>query len=412
MRELIQRLTKELSAFVEQRDDLILLVSSTSQDSAIALKVLRDLDRASPADLFLLFADDFTDAASFVDLAVKHLKEEHRLASEGRAQAGEEPPRPLPDSLLRPGTPPAKRLHEALDVVHSWPPPQGGNRLVWAMFPAQVANWPEYLKLVASCLPRQAILPWMRGLRLIFRADEGFVLDSSPLAGARRVRQTRIDFGPDALSEDLRKTAENEKRPMADRMEALLSLAFLASAHGRFAEAETHFGTLLDYYRKIDHPLMEAMVANGLGEMAHRQGDLDKARAWFETAVPPIVAAKEALVMSNVVQNLAAVSYEQGRYADAEEYYDGLATLRECLVDEDGKAQALEWRGLSQEKQNAYEKAVLSWEEAELLCRVFELDHRRKPLLEHLRRAYKKLGMSERLAALEEEEGGRPAKTA
>ena len=113
--------------------------------------------------------------------------------------------------------------------------------------------------------------------------------------------------------------------------------------------------------------------------------------------------------MANVVQNLAAVAYEQKRYADAEEYYDGLATLKECLIDEDGKALALEWRGLSQEKQNVYEKAMLSWEEADLLCRVFELNHRHKPVLEHLRRAYRKLGMSEKLAALDGERRGQPA---
>lgn len=409
MRNLIDRFTKELRAFIEQRDDLVLLVGGTSEDSAIALEVLRDLDRASSADLFLLFANDFVDAASFVDSAVKHLQEEHHLASESRQQAGDEPPPPIPGSLLRAGSPPARRLHEAMDFAHSLLLPTGGNRLVWAMFPVQVTNWPEYYKLVSSCVPWKAIAPWMRGLRLVFRVDAGFALDSSPLAGARQTRLTRVDFGPDALQESFRKSAGNEKLPMADRMGALLSLALLASAHGRFAEAETHFGTLLDYYRKIDHPLMQAIVMNGLGEMAHRQGDLDKARAWFETAVPPIVEAKEAVVMANVVQNLAAVSYEQERYADAEEYYDGLATLKECLVDEDGKALALEWRGLSQEKQNAYEKAVLSWEEAELLCAVFELNHRHQPMLEHLRRGYRKLGMRESLAALDKELHQQPA---
>ncbi len=409
MRHLIDRFTKELRAFIAQREDLLLLVGGTSDDSAIALEVLRDLDRASTADLFLLFANDFVDTASFVDSVVKHLQEEHHLASESRRQAGDEPPPPIPDALLRAGSSPTRRLHDAIDFARSMLLPGGGNRLVWAMFPIRVENWPEYLKLVSSCVPWQAIAPWMRGLRLVFRVDASFSLDASPLAGARRTRVTRVDFGPDALRENFRILAANEKLPMADRMEALLSLAFLASAHGQFADAESHFGTLLDYYREIDHPLMQAIVMNGLGEMARRQGDLDKANAWFESAVPPIVEAKEAVVMANVVQNLAAVAYEQKRYADAEEYYDGLATLKECLIDEDGKALALEWRGLSQEKQNVYEKAMLSWEEADLLCRVFELNHRHKPVLEHLRRAYRKLGMSEKLAALDGERRGQPA---
>lgn len=409
MRDLIDRFTKELRAFIEQRDDLLLLVASTSQDTGIALKVLRDLDRASPSDLFLLFADDFADTASFVSTTVKRLQEEHRLACESRQQAGGEPLPPFPNSLLDTGPLPAKRLHAAFDFARSLLPQTGGGRLVWAMFPAQVADWRAYLKLVSSCAPRQEICPWMRGLRLVIRVDTGFVLDSSPLADARRTRLTRIDFGPDALTESFSRLAGNEKLPLVDRMEALLSLALLASAHSQFAEAETHFGTLLGYYREIDHPLMQAIVMNGLGEMAHRQGDLDKAKAWFESAVPAIVEAKEAVVMANVVQNLAAVAYEQERFADAEEYYDGLAKLKECLVDEDGKALALEWRGLSQEKQGAYDRAVLSWEEADLLCRVFELNHRHQPVLKHLRRGYQKLGMREALAALDKELHQQPA---
>ena len=165
MRDLIERFTKELRAFVEQRDDLILLVRTTSQDSAIALKLLRDLDRASSADLYLIFSNDFVDASSFVDSAVKHLQEEHRLASKSRQQAGDELPPAIPDTLPHRGSSPGKRLHEALGFARSLLPPAGGNRLIWAMFPAQVASWPEYFKLVSSCVPGQVIAPWMRAAR-------------------------------------------------------------------------------------------------------------------------------------------------------------------------------------------------------------------------------------------------------
>ncbi|MBX6315306.1 MAG: hypothetical protein IRY99_20700 [Isosphaeraceae bacterium] len=409
MNDLIDRLTRELRAFIEQRDDLLLLASCTAQDTAIVLKVLRDLDRASPSDYFLLFADDFTDAAAFVDSAVRRFREEHRLACESRVQEGEEPLPPFPTSLLDARRAPAERLHAAMDFARSLPPPAGGHRLVWAMVPAQVADWPAYLELVSTCAPRQTIEPWMRGLRLIFRVDAGFAFGASPLVDTERTRLTRVDFGPSALEGSLRRSAEDSRLPLADRMQALLSLALLDAAHGRFLEAERRFRVLLDHYRKTDQPMMQAVVMNGLGDMAHRQGDLARARYWFECAVPPAVASEQPVVLATVVQNLAAIAYEQRRYAEAEEYYNGLVALKHSVLDEDGKAMALEWRGLSQEKQDAYDRAMLSWEEAELLIRVFELHHRLRPVLEHLRRAYRALRLSDKLATVEEELRGQPA---
>jgi tetratricopeptide (TPR) repeat protein len=276
-----------------------------------------------------------------------------------------------------------------------------GHRLVWGMFPARVADWPAYLKLVASCAPRPEVQPWMRGLRLVFRVEAGFAFADSPLVDAERTRLTRVDFGPAALEASFRKAADNQRLPEAERMEALLSLAFLAAAHGRTQEARTAFQVLLDYHSRTDNPLMQAVVLNGLGDLEHRAGRLQEAKSWYECAVTPAVAAEQATVLAAVVQNLAAVAYEQRSYADAEEYYDGLVQLKDCILDEEGKALALEWRGLSQEKQNAYDRAVASWEEAELLSRVFELPHRLRPVLEHLRRAYRKLGVKDRLAAVE-----------
>jgi tetratricopeptide (TPR) repeat protein len=403
MRQLFQHLRKDLEGFVEQRDDLLLLAACGADDTAIALKALRDLDRASPADAFLLFADDFADAESFVATAIRRFQEEHGLACESRAQAGDEPLPPWPGALSDASRPPADRLHEAMGFARSLLPRAGGHRLVWAMFPAGVADWSAYLRLVASCAPRPAVQPWMGGLRLVFRVQAGFALADSPLAGAARTRLTRVDFGPAALEASFRKEANDQRLPVAERMEALLSLALLAAAHGRTQEARTHFEVLLDHHSRSGNPQMHAVVLNGLGDLEQRQGNSAKARSWYERAVRPAAAARQATVLATVVQNLAAVAYQQRAYADAEVYYDGLVKLKDCLVDEDGKAMALEWRGLSQEKQNAYDRAVASWEEAELLSRAFELPHRLRPVLEHLRRGYRQLKNQEAVAAVETE---------
>ena len=81
MRALLDRLRKDFSDFVEQRDDFILISSCSDNDVAVGLKILRDLEQASASDVFLLLSDNFVQPAPFVSVAIERLREDHRLAS-------------------------------------------------------------------------------------------------------------------------------------------------------------------------------------------------------------------------------------------------------------------------------------------------------------------------------------------
>jgi hypothetical protein len=107
--------------------------------------------------------------------------------------------------------------------------------------------------------------------------------------------------------------------------------------------------------------------------------------------------------MANIVQSLAAVAFQEKRFSDAEERYSELVTLKRAMADEDGLAEALEWQGLSQEQQGAYDRAAVCWEESALICKAFELTHRLGPILTHLRRGYQALDMREELETFDEE---------
>jgi hypothetical protein len=62
------------------------------------------------------------------------------------------------------------------------------------------------------------------------------------------------------------------------------------------------------------------------------------------------------------------------------------------MIDQVGLVEALEWQGLSQEGQLAYDRAIVSWHEAGLICKAFEMGERLDPLLAHLKRGYEMLG--------------------
>jgi tetratricopeptide (TPR) repeat protein len=148
---------------------------------------------------------------------------------------------------------------------------------------------------------------------------------------------------------------------------------------------------------------MEGLIICGLGDIARRQGNLPEAQHWYACAVPPAVKADNPVLMSNIVQNLAAIAYEQGRFSDAEKRYTELVTLKRSMLDEHGLVEALEWLGLSEEKQQAYDDAVVNWEEAALICKSFDLDDRAEQILAHLRRGYQILRRHEELASFDAE---------
>jgi tetratricopeptide (TPR) repeat protein len=271
------------------------------------------------------------------------------------------------------------------------------------MFPQQISDRREYLRLVASFVPWEGVKPWMAGIRLLFRDQTSTAEYALGLAGAPRVRLINVDIGPAAMEASTREDVEDEELPDEDRMQALLSLALLDYAHNRTNDAITKYNQLLGYYQRTENQLMQAFIIKAFGDVFHRQGVLDKAQHWYECAVPPAAAAKDPLILAALTGNLGDVSYKLGQYAEAEHYYDGVDKLSAVTLDSGSKIRALEWRGLSQERQGKHNEAIESWEGAALLSRKIDLPALLRENLEHLNRAYRKLGRNDKASSVEAE---------
>jgi hypothetical protein len=390
MRNLFEQLTRTLRHFLAQRDDLLLLVACGDDDVALVLKALRDLDRNSPGDLFLLFGDDFDAPDSFLTNMARRFEEEHSLTNEAvPANEGKLPP--LPADFLNPASPPPARLEAGLRYAQSLIEPGQGQRFLWGMGPKKIADPKSYLELLARLTPRPEIRPWMRGARIVARVPADFRLDRSPLAGARRVNVEPFVIPPDAHEQGLLADAADRKLPPGERMRAEVQLAYLDYAHSRFDSATQRFRRALAFFQWAGVPVMEGLIISGLGDIARRQENWKQAQHWYACAVVPAAKAGNPMLTATIVQNLALVAYHEKRFADAEERYGELATLKRGMFDEVGLAEALEWQGICQEKQQAYDRAVASWEGAALVCKTFELQDRLPPVLTHLRRGYEKL---------------------
>lgn len=403
MQQLVTQLKKRLADFIEQRDDLMLLSISAVNDAPMVLQTLRDLEQSGSPDLFLLFAHDFLSPGPFVTEALKHLKEQHRLVGEMLAQEGREPLPPFPDDLLSESLSASDRLRGAIDYARSLLPREGGHRLVWAMIPLKIADRRSYLRLVSSLVPWQGLQPWMRSVRLIFRADVNFRQAAPDLMNAPRVRVQRVDFSAGAIARELEREVVNEEQPLEERMPSLLSLAYMDYAHNRVEQAVTKFNLLLGYAQQTGNLQLQTIAINGLGDVAHRAGDLGQAQHWYECALVPAAEAEQPHLLATVVRNLADVAFKLEQYPEAEQYYDGLDKLHAHLLDPEGKAQALELRGVCQEKRGAYEQAIASWQSAATLCRNIGLPELLRSNLERLAELHQRLGREEQFREVEAE---------
>jgi tetratricopeptide (TPR) repeat protein len=402
VRKIFEQLKATLAQFIKQRDYLLLLIVCQDSEAALVLKALRDLDRESASNMFLLFADEFRSADSFVDDVAARLDAEHNLVNEsGQTEALKLPP--LPAELLDRSRHPHDRFEAGLCWGRSLIDPAIGQRAVWGVGPLQITDESAYYSFLAGFLPNAHVLPWMRGARIIARVPAHFQLHSSPFAGAQRVQVQPFSIPPGIQEQDMLATAADPKLPPEDRMQAEVQLGYLDYGYGRFDAAIERFMKALAFYQWAEIPAMEGLVICGLGDVARALGNWNDARYWYECAVVPAGKARNPMLLSTVIQDLAVVSFVENRFGDAEERYSELVTLKRAMVDEIGLVEALEWQGLSQEKQNAYDRAVVCWEEGALICRSFELKDRERELLGHLRRGYEALGMREELATFDAE---------
>jgi tetratricopeptide (TPR) repeat protein len=398
MRRLLRNARDDLAAFIEQERDLLLLVDCSDDDVPILLGLLREIEQQDDDALYLLFADELESVEAFVELTVERLRAEHCVTDAAMQQEGEPPLPPMPEGLLDDSRDPLQRLREAVGFARALIGDDPGP-VVWAMLPQRIDDRQAHSRVLASLAPRGGQPP-LGGLRLILRGD---ALTAAGLLDAPRTRLLRFDLGPAALAESLDQEAGDESLPMDQRMQALLQLAVLDYAHRRYEGAVEKYHLLLGHYQSTGDLAMQAFVINGLGEIHNREGDLEQAEHWFECAVPPASESGNAVVLYTVVNNLADVSFAKRQFARAEQLYDSADQLCGLRLDPEGKARALERRGLSQREQRAYDRAQESWRAAAELCRSVGMDELLRVNLGHLEQLHHELGQRRQLAEVQAE---------
>ena len=405
MQRKLDELRETLAGFVEQRESLLLVVSAADPELAYVFKILEGIEDTSPADLFLIFAEPFTEAPAYASALVKNLRVQIEVAKAPRAERGEDPVPPLPAVCDDESAPPHARLRAAIDHVASLLRPGDGNRAVWGFLPLQVANHEAYARLVGEFVAWRGPEPWMRGLRVIARDDHTrpFLVPGLRKLGAPRVLIYDLDMSPEALNDALVKEAGNRSLPVASRMQALLQLASLDYAHRRYPQAIEKYGALYNHYEQREDKAMQALTLQGAGDSLQRMNDLQGARVKYQQGLLLAMQTEALPVLLNLTSALGDISLELEGFRDAERFFGLSQQIAGRLMNPFARADALEKQGIARDRLGDLASAVLTWRDAETLSKTFAYHERRRSALERLIAAYRLMQLNDERRGCEAE---------
>jgi hypothetical protein len=394
MRQLLNEIGDHLQAFIDQRDDVALVLSSPAADSLPVLKILEGLEEASASDLFWTVTDNFVDPVTYADAVVKGFATKHEVVRLAMPERGMKAWPPIPPRVRSEATPPTQRLRELAAFSRELlPVPNGGNN-VWIFYPFEVTDQTAFAKLMADLLRHEFPFPWCHHLRFIVRADPTDAAMQTVLAGRPRIQWYQPDLGTDAVNRGLEAEATDESRPLAERMSVVPIMAGNDFAMARYPEALEKYALLLRYHGSMNNYPMAAFALNGMGEVYERMGELERANESYEAALIPASHGEHPAVpiWLNIVVNLGNLCVRQGRWRDGEAYFDVAQQLATVARDGPTKVGSLKSRGDCQREQGKLAEAVQSWNDATVIAAQLQDVDSCRALLGRLEQHYAQAG--------------------
>jgi len=401
MRRLFERVRARLAGFIEQRDDVLLVVRCDDGSASLIFKILQEIDEADASDLFWLFNDPLPRADEYVRTVADRFAEKHRMVCDA-LEKNRRPPWPrLPPSIGK-GAAPDQRLRGIIEFSRSLFR-EGDFRVVWGLVPLKIGDASSQASLLEELLRSDGPVPWYHHVRLIAREDGARPSLKERLGKTARVAFYEPDLSVGAQERSLEEDVSDPGLSVAQRMQSLFLLAGMDHAHRRFPDALKKYGVLLDYYRGLGNQTMLALVLNGMGEVHQRAGDPRKAKAHFECALTPAILAESPPVLLNVTLNLGNLALATKAWRESETYYDGAEKLATAQRNAPTKIQCLENRGVCQERLERPKEAAESWDAGAKLAKATEEVELQRRILERLRALYDRYGQRQKKAEVERE---------
>lgn len=390
MRKLLNDISQRFQSFVDQRDDLTLVVCSRETDAPPLLKILEGLEEMSASDLYWIFTDNFANSTAYANAVVTAFTTKHELIRLAMEKDGMNPWPSVPPHVLSEDTPPAQRLRDLGAFSRELLPIPNGGSCVWIFYPLQITTPSAFATLMEEVLRHDFPFPWCHHLRFVIREDPADRALQRVLGTSPRIQWYEPDISMDAMNRSMEAEIADDALPLGERLNTLMVMAAMDCAHKRFPQALEKYELLLQYHAPMSNYALAALALNGMGEVYEKTGNLDRANESYEAALIPASHGDNPPipVFLNVVLNLANLRRAQERWEDAEAYFDMAQQLATVNRDASLMIRSLENRGICQQKQGKLEEACKSWNDGLVLAAQLEDVELCRSLLERLHQHY------------------------
>lgn len=404
MRRKIEELKTSIQEFVDQSDNLALVVNGTDTEILYAIKSIEAVEQENGSDLFLTFPRPLATAEGYLQDLFASLEAQVAGSQELQRAKGLPEWPPFPAACKDPQAEIVPRLRMAFDYVRDLLPREEDHRVVLGLLPTSIKDPREYANLVGAILPHGGFAPWMRRLRIVLRdtREQPFLIPYLERERIPGVMVLDIDLGTAALTSSLADDAADPGLPKGERMEALLQLAALDYAYKRYPQAIEKYRVLYDHYSEEKNPALQALCLQGVGDVLRRLGKSDQAKERYQQALAIAVPTGAFPLMLNLLAGTGELCLERKEFAEAEGYLALADPVAAKLINPFAKCDVMEKLGMAREAQKNYAGAVDAWRRAAVLCKEVEYLDRWKSVLERLLAVYRQTRRPE-TAAFERE---------
>lgn len=389
MQKLIEELKETIHEFIDQADDLFLVLSASDTDMPLVHKIIEGVDQEQPADIVLRFAERSQPTASaYADAVLKNLDAQITEVNIVRTEKQMDPWPALPASCHDSRWPERQRMHLAMKHIRDLFPKDEDHRILWCFLPAPMGDATGYASLVASLLPKSGIEPWMHSQRIIARDDRSLPF-LVPYLHQKKIEGTLVypvDFSTPAVLDSMAKEVQDPNTPEPQRMMTLLQLAATDQSHQRYPEAAKKYAICYDYYQRSKMPVQQAVCLSGAGDCLLAAGKLPEAKERYtqSMALAAPVGVSGLPVVMLVAAKTGDVCMALNQVSDAEGFFDMASQIAGKFLNLEFKADCMEKVGIAREVAGRYSAAAEVWQNGIGLCRDGDYFFRMKSIAERL----------------------------
>jgi tetratricopeptide (TPR) repeat protein len=399
MRSFIQDIQARIQGFMNSSRTSIMLVACEPEDSPLLLKSIDALDQ-DPAvpDILLTFGHAFEDLGGYIEQILDSVRQQLVQVNEELTKRGDSALAPFPSELEDEALLPATQLCETMQYVRSMVPRD--RRIAWIMYPLEINQLEQYLQLIDYLRERLGD-DSLCGTKLMVRDSVASPVLVPELEGQPEVDIYRPELNLASMEKQLSEKANDPRVPVEEQAQMHMMLAGMDVANKRYTQALARNLELLGYFRHRGQSYQQSMVLNNIGDLHYIQGRFAEAQAWYERAIGLSLELRSQPFVLYQSMNLGQALFMQQRFDEALLYYRAAEQLAQTSHTPIYQIQALERIGIIKREKGHLDEAAEAWEKAVECSQKFQYELGLQANLEHLWGVYNETGDVKRLEECE-----------